>query len=85
MDPEEYGSFCKTLSLILLAQQNPRGFVYNMSGCSYKPFLKEVGLAEGEMALKSVFKDLGPKECKTSVDHRGAGSQQVPRCSVSFS
>ena len=46
-----------------------------------KSLLKEVGLAGGEMALKSVFKDLGPKECETSVEHRAAGRQQVPRCS----
>ena len=29
--------------------------------------------------LKSVFKDLGPKECETSVEHGAAGRQQVPR------
>ena len=45
-----------------------------------KSLLKEVGLAAGEMALKSVFKDLGPKECETSVEHGAAGRQQVPRC-----
>lgn len=45
-----------------------------------KSLLKEVGLAGGEMALKSVFKDLGPRECATSVEHRAAGRQQVPRC-----
>lgn len=44
-----------------------------------KSLLKEVGLAAGEIALKSVFKDLGPKECETSVEHGAAGRQQVPR------
>lgn len=38
-----------------------------------------MGLAAGEIALKSVFKDLGPKECETSVEHGAAGRQQVPR------
>ena len=43
-----------------------------------KSLLKEVDLAGGEMALKSAFKDLGPKECETSVEHGAAGRQQVP-------
>lgn len=53
LGPEECGTFCKALSLLLLTQQQPRRFVQSVSGCAgvrTGPFLPLEAVAERSIA-----------------------------------